>query len=59
MTHDNIAAPLAAALAERGYENLTAVQQAMLNPEAPGQTAIGGFAYAGGVQLSSTVTLGR
>lgn len=37
MTHDNIAAPLAAALAERGYENLTAVQQAMLNPEAPGR----------------------
>lgn len=27
-----------------------------LNPEAPGQTAIGGFAYAGGVQLSSTET---
>lgn len=27
-----------------------------LNPEAPGQTAIGGFTYAGGVQLSSTQT---
>lgn len=27
-----------------------------LNPEAPGQTAIGGFAYAGGLELSSTET---
>ena len=37
MTHEQIAAPLAAALAERGYETLTAVQQAMLTPEAPGR----------------------
>ncbi|MDO8408519.1 MAG: esterase-like activity of phytase family protein [Phenylobacterium sp.] len=27
-----------------------------LNPEAPGQSAIGGFVYAGGLQLSSTET---
>ena len=27
-----------------------------LNPEAPGQTAIGGFVYAGGLQLSSAET---
>ena len=27
-----------------------------LNPEAPGQTAIGGFTYAGGIQLSSSET---
>ena len=34
MTNTDIAAPLAAALAERGYETLTAVQQAMLRPDA-------------------------
>ncbi len=33
MTHTDIAAPLAAALAERGYETLTGVQQAVLNPD--------------------------
>ena len=37
MTYELIAAPLAAALAERGYDTLTAVQQAMLTPEAPGR----------------------
>ncbi len=37
MTMNEIAAPLAAALAARGYETLTAVQQAVLNPEAQGR----------------------
>ncbi|MDO5643876.1 MAG: DEAD/DEAH box helicase, partial [Paracoccus sp. (in: a-proteobacteria)] len=37
MKHELIAAPLAAALAEKGYESLTAVQEAMLTPEAPGR----------------------
>ncbi|WP_273692267.1 DEAD/DEAH box helicase [Ketogulonicigenium vulgare] len=37
MTHQNIAAPLAAALSQRGYETLTAVQQAVLAPEADGR----------------------
>lgn len=37
MTHSDIAAPLAAALAERGYETLTAVQQAVLTTEAAGR----------------------
>ncbi|MGR3522441.1 MAG: DEAD/DEAH box helicase, partial [Paracoccus sp. (in: a-proteobacteria)] len=37
MTQNNIAAPLAAALAERGYDTLTAVQQAVLNPDAKGR----------------------
>ncbi|RJE84927.1 DEAD/DEAH box helicase [Paracoccus onubensis] len=37
MTQNEIAAPLAAALAERGYETLTAVQQAMLKPDARGR----------------------
>lgn len=37
MTQRTIAAPLAAALAERGYETLTAVQQAMLKPDAQGR----------------------
>lgn len=37
MTQNEIAAPLAAALTDRGYETLTSVQQAMLNPEAQGR----------------------
>lgn len=37
MTQNEIAAPLAAALAERGYKSLTAVQQAVLNPDARGR----------------------
>ena len=37
MTQNKIAAPLASALAERGYETLTAVQQAVLNPDASGR----------------------
>ena len=37
MTQTEIVAPLAAALAERGYETLTAVQRAMLNPDAQGR----------------------
>ena len=37
MTQNKIAAPLAAALAERGYASLTAVQQAVLDPEAKGR----------------------
>ncbi|MDF3605007.1 DEAD/DEAH box helicase [Paracoccus sp. DMF-8] len=37
MTNTQIAAPLAAALAARGYENLTAVQQAVLNTDALGR----------------------
>ncbi|WBU61513.1 DEAD/DEAH box helicase [Paracoccus albus] len=37
MTHEQIAAPLAAALAERGYDSLTAVQQAVLNHETTGR----------------------
>ena len=37
MTNTDIAAPLAAALAERGYENLTAVQKAVLAPDAQGR----------------------
>ncbi|TRW95319.1 DEAD/DEAH box helicase [Paracoccus sp. M683] len=37
MTQNEIAAPLAAALAERGYATLTSVQQAVLNPEARGR----------------------
>ena len=37
MTNTDIAAPLAAALAERGYETLTAVQQAVLAPDAQGR----------------------
>ncbi|MDP0927185.1 DEAD/DEAH box helicase [Paracoccus onubensis] len=37
MTQNEIAAPLAAALAERGYETLTAVQQAMLKADARGR----------------------
>lgn len=37
MTHEQIAAPLSAALAERGYDSLTAVQQAVLNPETTGR----------------------
>lgn len=37
MTEHNIAAPLAAALASRGYANLTPVQQAVLAPEAAGR----------------------
>lgn len=37
MTDTNIAAPLAAALSERGYQTLTAVQQAVLTPEAQGR----------------------
>ncbi|WP_299842961.1 DEAD/DEAH box helicase [uncultured Paracoccus sp.] len=37
MTQDEIAAPLAAALAERGYETLTSVQQAVLTPDARGR----------------------
>jgi ATP-dependent RNA helicase DeaD len=35
--HNEIAAPLAAALRDRGYETLTAVQQAVLAPEAAGR----------------------
>ncbi len=35
-----IAAPLAAALAAKGYETLTAVQDAMLNPEAKGRDVL-------------------
>jgi ATP-dependent RNA helicase DeaD len=34
---NEIAAPLAAALADRGYETLTAVQQAVLGPDAQGR----------------------
>ncbi len=37
MTNNDIAAPLASALNERGYATLTAVQQAVLNPEARGR----------------------
>ena len=37
MTQEMIAAPLAAALAGRGYQTLTAVQQAMLAPDASGR----------------------
>ncbi len=37
MTQNEIAAPLAAALTQRGYASLTAVQQAVLNPEAQGR----------------------
>lgn len=37
MTQNEIAAPLAAALANRGYEKLTAVQQAVLAPETVGR----------------------
>ena len=37
MTHELIAAPLAAALTERGYQTLTAVQQAMLDPDSRGR----------------------
>ncbi|MFD1796528.1 DEAD/DEAH box helicase [Paracoccus aurantiacus] len=37
MIQNEIAAPLAAALAERGYDKLTSVQQAVLNPEAEGR----------------------
>ena len=37
MTQETIAAPLAAALAGRGYQTLTSVQQAMLDPDARGR----------------------
>lgn len=37
MTQNEIAAPLAAALAERGYDTLTAVQQAVLSPDVRGR----------------------
>ncbi len=37
MTNSDIAAPLAAALADRGYDTLTAVQQAVLAPDAQGR----------------------
>lgn len=37
MTQNDIAAPLATALAERGYTTLTAVQQAVLAPDARGR----------------------
>lgn len=37
MTRKEIAVPLAAALATRGYETLTAVQEAVLNPHAQGR----------------------
>ena len=37
MTQTDIAAPLAQALADRGYETLTGVQQAVLNPEMVGR----------------------
>ena len=37
MTQNEIAAPLAAALAAHGYETLTTVQQAVLNPDAWGR----------------------
>lgn len=37
MIQNEIAAPLATALAGRGYETLTAVQEAVLNPEAQGR----------------------
>jgi ATP-dependent RNA helicase DeaD len=37
MIHNEIAAPLATALRDRGYETLTAVQQAVLAPEAAGR----------------------
>ncbi len=37
MTQERIAAPLAAALAGRGYQTLTSVQQAMLDPDARGR----------------------
>ncbi len=37
MIQNEIAAPLAAALRDRGYETLTAVQQAVLAPEAAGR----------------------
>jgi len=40
MTDLNIAAPLAAALAAKGYETLTPVQQAVLAPEAQGRDAL-------------------
>jgi len=40
MTDLNIAAPLAAALAEKGYESLTPVQQAVLAPELSGRDAL-------------------
>ncbi|MGB3313725.1 MAG: DEAD/DEAH box helicase, partial [Albidovulum sp.] len=37
MTQNDIAAPLAAALSDRGYTTLTAVQQAVLNPDMAGR----------------------
>ena len=37
MTHHTIAAPLAAALAAKGYASLTAVQQAVLDDGAAGR----------------------
>ncbi len=40
MNDDAIAAPLAAALAARGYETLTPVQKAMLAPEVAGRDAL-------------------
>ena len=40
MTDLNIAAPLAAALAEKGYESLTPVQMAVIAPELEGRDAL-------------------
>ena len=40
MTDLNIAAPLAAALAEKGYESLTPVQLAVIAPELEGRDAL-------------------
>ena len=37
MTEYDLAAPLAAALAAKGYDDLTSVQQAVLAPEASGR----------------------
>ena len=42
MNNKNIAAPLASALAGRGYATLTSVQQAVLEPEARGRAQLPG-----------------
>lgn len=64
MTEHTIAAPLAQALSARGYDSLTPVQEAVINPELEGQDLLvsaqtgSGKTVAFGLALASTMLVG-
>ena len=64
MTENDIAAPLAAALAAKGYANLTPVQQAVLAPEVAGRDVLvsaqtgSGKTVAFGLAMAPEILLG-